>query len=46
MEGLKALAMIHFMKNVSMLGGLLVLLTAGPGRFSVDHRLREREKRR
>jgi len=32
--------MIHFMKNVSMLGGLLVLFSAGGGRFSLDHFLR------
>jgi putative oxidoreductase len=32
--------MIHFMKNVSMFGGLLVLLSAGPGRYSLDHYLR------
>ncbi len=28
--------MIQFMKNVSMFGGLLVLLSFGPGRFSID----------
>lgn len=28
--------MIMFMKNVSMLGGCLVLLAHGPGRFSLD----------
>lgn len=37
--------MVHFMKNLSMLGGLLVLLSAGAGRFSLDHLLR-REKGR
>jgi putative oxidoreductase len=35
--------MIHFMKNVSMFGGLLILLSAGAGRFSLDHLLRERK---
>ena len=35
---------IHFMKNVSMFGGCLILLTAGAGRFSLDHLLRERKK--
>jgi len=29
--------MIQFMKNVSMFGGLLVLLSFGPGRFSFDY---------
>lgn len=28
--------MIHFMKNVSIIGGLLMLAAAGAGRFSVD----------
>jgi putative oxidoreductase len=28
--------MIMFMKNVSMLGGCLVLLAHGPGRWSLD----------
>jgi putative oxidoreductase len=35
---------IHFMKNVSMFGGCLILLTAGAGRFSLDYLLRERKK--
>ena len=29
--------MVHFMKNLSMLGGLFILLTAGGGRFSLDY---------
>ena len=29
--------MIQFMKNESMFGGLLVLLSLGPGRFSFDY---------
>ncbi len=29
--------MIQFMKNVSIFGGLLVLLSFGPGRFSIDY---------
>ncbi len=29
--------MIHFMKNVSMFGGLLLLLATGPGRLSIDY---------
>lgn len=32
--------MTHFMKNVSIFGGLLVLLSAGAGRYSLDHFLR------
>jgi putative oxidoreductase len=32
--------MIQFMKNVSMFGGLLVLLSVGAGRYSLDHLLR------
>ena len=31
---------IHFMKNVSMFGGLLVLLSVGGGRYSLDYLLR------
>ena len=37
---------IHFMKNLSMLGGCLLLLGTGPGKFSLDHLLRDRKKRR
>jgi putative oxidoreductase len=33
---------IHFMKNVSMLGGCLILLSAGAGRFSLDYLLEKR----
>lgn len=29
---------IHFMKNVAIIGGFLILSAAGPGRFSLDHR--------
>jgi putative oxidoreductase len=36
---------IHFMKNVSMFGGILVLLMVGAGRFSLDYLLREKKKR-
>ena len=35
---------IHFMKNVNMLGGCLILLSAGGGRFSFDHLLKGRKK--
>jgi putative oxidoreductase len=30
--------MIHFWKNVAILGGLLQVVAFGPGRFSFDHR--------
>jgi len=36
--------MIQFMKNVSMFGGLLVLLSYGPGRISLDYLLGGRKK--
>ncbi|UVE69158.1 DoxX family protein [Burkholderia pyrrocinia] len=29
-------SMIHFYKNLSIMGGLLALCAAGPGRFSID----------
>jgi len=35
---------IHFIKNVSMLGGCLILLASGAGRFSLDYLLRGRKK--
>ncbi len=36
--------MIHFMKNVSMFGGLLILLAAGAGRLSFDYASRGKKK--
>jgi putative oxidoreductase len=36
--------MVHFMKNVSMFGGILVLLAVGPGRFSLDYLLRGKKE--
>ena len=36
---------IHFMKNLSMFGGLLVLLAMGAGRFSLDYIFRSRKKK-
>jgi putative oxidoreductase len=27
---------IHFMKNVAILGGMLIVMAFGPGRFSID----------
>jgi putative oxidoreductase len=35
---------IHFMKNVSMFGGLLVLLMVGAGRISLNYLLGEKKK--
>jgi len=37
---------IHFMKNVSMYGGLLVLLSTGAGRYSLDYFLRGGETKK
>ncbi len=36
--------MVHFMKNVSMFGGCLILLASGAGRFSLDSVLRSKKK--
>jgi putative oxidoreductase len=36
---------IHFMKNVSMFGGCLLLLSLGGGRFSLDYFSRGRKKK-
>ena len=36
--------MVHFMKNVSMFGGLLIVLAAGAGRFSLDYLFRGKKK--
>lgn len=30
--------MIHFYKNVSIIGGLLLLCVSGPGKYSIDRR--------
>jgi putative oxidoreductase len=35
---------IHFMKNVSMCGGCLILLASGAGRFSLDYLLRSKKR--
>jgi len=35
---------IHFMKNTSMFGGLLLLFAAGPGRLSIDYLFRGRKR--
>jgi len=36
---------IQFMKNMSMFGGLLVLLMVGAGRISLNYLLREKKKK-
>jgi putative oxidoreductase len=36
--------MIHFMKNVSIVGGLLMILANGPGEWSLDHKLLKKEQ--
>ena len=36
--------MIQFMKNVSMFGGILILLAVGPGRLSLDYLFRGKKK--
>jgi putative oxidoreductase len=36
----RAANMINFYKNVSIVGGFLLLYVSGPGRYSVDSRLR------
>jgi putative oxidoreductase len=36
--------MIMFMKNVSMFGGLLIVLASGAGRFSLDYVFRGKKK--
>ncbi len=38
--------MIHFMKNLAMMGGLLYVLTYGPGPISLDTRQRMVDARR
>jgi putative oxidoreductase len=35
---------IHFMKNVSMFGGCLILLASGAGRFSLDYLLKSKKR--
>jgi putative oxidoreductase len=38
----KQMQTVQFMKNLAIIGGLLALFAAGPGRFSVDGFLRRR----
>ena len=41
MEGAEAKTqMVNFMKNLAIMGGLLLLYAHGPGRYSVDARMR------
>jgi uncharacterized membrane protein YphA (DoxX/SURF4 family) len=35
---------IHFVKNVSMFGGMLILFSVGAGRLSLDNLLRGKKK--
>ena len=35
---------IHFVKNVSMFGGMFILFSVGAGRFSLDYLLRGKKK--
>jgi putative oxidoreductase len=35
---------VHFMKNVSMFGGCLILLASGAGRISLDYLIRGKKK--
>jgi putative oxidoreductase len=34
--------MIHFLKNLAILGGMLLLMAEGAGRYSLDHLIRKR----
>jgi putative oxidoreductase len=34
--------MVQFMKNLSIMGGLFMIVAMGPGRYSIDERLRRR----
>jgi putative oxidoreductase len=38
--------MVNFMKNLAIIGGLAVVMAQGPGRFSIDHRIRRGRARR
>ncbi len=41
MEGPDAkMQMVQFMKNLAIMGGLLMVVSQGPGRYSIDARLR------
>jgi putative oxidoreductase len=37
-EAARRMNLVHFMKNLSIIGGLLVLIGSGAGRYSVDRR--------
>ena len=37
-EAQKMMQQVHFMKNIAIVGGLLLVTAFGPGRFSIDKR--------
>jgi putative oxidoreductase len=42
LEGAERLPqMVNFMKNLAIVGGLLLLVAHGPGRYSIDYKLRK-----
>lgn len=36
----RQMQMVHFLKNLSVMGGLLMLVAFGPGRYSIDAKMR------
>jgi putative oxidoreductase len=40
--GARSIQMVDFMKNISILGGALMILVHGPGEYSLDSRARAR----
>ncbi len=39
-DAARAMQTVHFMKNVAIVGGFLLLFVTGPGSYSIDHRMR------